>query len=296
MRLAREKLDISLEERSRALLSDLESIRNSSPLIHNITNYVVMDFSANALLALGASPVMAHALEEVEEMTQLSSALVLNIGTLSPYWVESMRMALEVAQKKKIPIVFDPVGCGATSYRTETSKQFLKLHPTVVRGNISEIFSLLDDNDKGQGNKEDCQTKGVDSRLFVEDEDEMESTVKALQAKASKQKSIFAMTGSTDCVFDTKKAFFVKNGHPLMKQVTGMGCVLTSFVAAFCSVNPDSLLATVNALSFFGILGEKAAKKASGLASFKTEFLNSVEKVQDLDLPSFLNMSERTFN
>ena len=254
------------------------------PLIHNITNYVTMDFSANALLALGASPVMAHAKEEVEEMTAASAALVLNIGTLSPYWVEGMEVALQSAQKKGIPVVFDPVGCGATRYRTETSKKFLNQGLTVIKGNASEIVSLCKKEDE-----EKIKTKGVDNVLESE---WVESQIPKLQALAYKKKVILAITGPQDYVLNEKHIFVVKNGHSMMSKVTGMGCVLSSFVASFCSINPDSLFATLNALTFFGIVGEIAAKKTHALASFKMEFLNAVKNISDQDIVSALRISK----
>ena len=139
------------------LKKDLNSVREQSPVIHNITNYVVMNNTANALLAVGASPVMAHSVDEIKDMVGIASALVLNIGTLDKNWVESMLVAGSIAQEKGIPIVLDPVGAGATKYRTEVSTLLIeKCRPTIIRGNASEIMALVSDST--------TQTKGVDSR------------------------------------------------------------------------------------------------------------------------------------
>lgn len=129
-----------------SLIRDLNAVRSQSPLVQNITNYVAMNTTANALLAVGASPVMAHAVEEVVDMANIASSLVINIGTLSKNWVDAMIKAGKAAQEKDIPVIFDPVGAGATAYRTETSLQIIsECHPTVIRGNASEITSLVEE-------------------------------------------------------------------------------------------------------------------------------------------------------
>ena len=176
----------------------LQKVRNTKPLIHNITNYVAMNFTANVLLALGASPVMAHSQEEVEDMVSITQTLVINIGTLSPSWVEAMELAGRKANKLKIPVILDPVGSGATKYRTETTKKLIQqIKFSVIRGNASEILSIQ---------KEKIKTKGVDS---------IHSSTDALDyaiCLANELKTVIAITGKVDIVTngrDTYKIFLL---------------------------------------------------------------------------------------
>ncbi len=241
---------------------DLQAIKNSSPLVHNITNYVVMESTANALLAIGASPVMAHALDEVEEMVGIANSLVINIGTLSPMWIKAMLHAIKAAKEKGIPIVLDPVGAGATSYRTETSHALLNHHGvSVIRGNASEISSLCGTHGG---------TKGVDSLLCPVD---CEPQARIL---ADKSGAVVWMSGATDVVTDGHTVIFVENGHPLMTRVTGMGCAASALTGAFLAINPDTLLGTAHAAFVMGIAGEIAAEKCRGPGSFKVEFLDAL--------------------
>ena len=185
------------------------AIRNLAPVIHNITNYVVMNTTANALLAIGASPVMAHAEEEVVDMVGISSALVINIGTLSREWVRSMFKATEQAAKRGIPIVLDPVGAGATPYRTRTVQDLLAAtHPSIIRGNASEIMALCGDRAK---------TKGVDSTEASKD------AVAAAQFLHDSLGSVICISGETDYIVGGREIFRVRNGHPMMTKVTGLG-------------------------------------------------------------------------
>ncbi|MFI5344420.1 MAG: hydroxyethylthiazole kinase [Chlamydiales bacterium] len=255
-----------------SLWSDIQTIRKFSPLIHNITNYVVMEQTANSLLAIGASPVMAHALEEVEEMAMKASSLVLNMGTLSSSWVEAMLLALKMANHRGIPIAFDPVGVGATPYRTQTAKSILNHGTiTVIRGNASEIVALNGDHN---------QIKGVDSLL------DPSNYVEKAKAVANENRCIVSMSGETDVVTNGESVFFVHNGHPLMTKVTGMGCTATALIGAFLSINPDPLLSSVHAAILMGIVGEIAAENSNGPGSFKASFadilytvsLNAIKK------------------
>lgn len=241
---------------------DVQKIKRLSPLVHNITNYVAMEQTANGLLALGASPVMAHALEEVEEMAKSANALVLNIGTLSPHWVEAMQRALKAALLKGIPVILDPVGAGATKFRTQTTLELLKAgSPTVIRGNAAEIMALYDHQ---------RLTKGVESNLNPL-EYEMEAN-----KLAQKYQTTVWMSGSTDLITDGQQVFLVHNGHPLIKKVTGMGCVSTALTAAFCAVNLNSLLGAVHTALIWGIASELAAKKAEGPGTFKTAIIDAL--------------------
>jgi len=243
----------------------LVELRRRRPLVHNITNYVVMDFSANALLAIGASPVMAHATEEVEEMVVLAAALVLNIGTLSRPWIEAMFAAGRAARARRLPIVLDPVGAGATRLRTETALRLVEeVRPGVIRGNASEILSLAEAGGA---------TKGVDATLGV---DEARDTAIALARRTG---ALVAVTGPVDFITDGERQLQVANGHPLMARVTGTGCVCSALVAAFAAVQPQPLLATLSALTVYGIAGELAAATAPGPGTFRQRLIDALDAI-----------------
>ena len=197
----------------------LKAVRKENPLIHNITNYVVMNYTANALLAFGASPIMAHAIEEVEEIVSMARALVLNIGTLTKEWINSMILAGEKASQLGIPIILDPVGSGATAFRTDSVKRIInKCKIDVIRGNASEILSLCH-----QG----ANTKGVDTIHSVED-----AMVPAKELAKELQTTI-CITGPVDLVTDGDRVVRVSNGHEMMSLVTGTGCTATAIIGAF---------------------------------------------------------------
>jgi hydroxyethylthiazole kinase len=249
---------------------NLAAIRKKKPLIHNITNYVVMNYTANALLAMGASPVMAHAPDEVEEMVSLAGALVLNIGTLSDDWIVSMIKAGKKASESKTPIILDPVGSGATSLRTRTANQIIQeAQISVIRGNASEILSLR---------QEDSKTKGVDSIHSVE------AAAEPARILAGELGTVLAVTGPTDLITDGKQAIRVSNGHPLMGYVTGSGCAATVTIGAFLSVDEDPLSATATALAFFGLAGEVAAKNAFAPGSFMISMLDALYMITPEEL------------
>jgi hydroxyethylthiazole kinase len=233
----------------------LRRLREAKPLVHQITNYVVMNETANATLALGALPVMAHAREEVEEMVQLAGALVLNIGTLSPHWVEAMLAAGRKANELGVPVVLDPVGAGATTYRTETAKRILdEVGVTVLRGNVGEVATLV-----GVA----AEVRGVESIDAGGDAAEVaRSAARSLGVIAS-------VTGPVDHVSDGETVLAVSNGHPLLAAITGTGCMSTTVTGCFLAVNRDRLLeAAAEALVAFGVAGEDAAMGARGPGSF----------------------------
>lgn len=241
---------------------NLSRIRAKKPLIHNITNFVVMNSTANVLLACGASPVMAHAPEEVEEMVSFAGALVLNIGTLTPYWIDSMVKAGRRANEIGVPVILDPVGSGATSLRTRSAKRIMnEIDIRVVRGNASEVLSLADDNSK---------TKGVDAVHSVEDAAEA-----AVQLSKERQCTL-AITGAIDLVTDGEKIYRVSNGHELMGYVTGTGCAASALIGAFLAVDVNPLEAATTALSYFGLAGEKASEKANAPGSFQVAILDAL--------------------
>ena len=233
----------------------LRRLRDAKPLVHQITNYVVMNETANATLALGALPVMAHAKEEVEEMAAIAGALVLNIGTLSPHWVDAMLLAGRVANERGIPVVLDPVGAGATRYRTDTAKRILdEVRVTVLRGNAGEVATLVG---------VDAEVRGVESIDAGGDPAEL-----ALQAGTSLG-VVASVTGPVDHVSDGDRVIAVENGDPMLATITGTGCMSSAMTGCFLAVNPGRPLeAAAEALVAFGVAGEDAAVGAKGPGSF----------------------------
>lgn len=247
---------------SEQMTTALMAVRQQHPLVHNITNYVTMNTTANALLALGASPVMAHAVEEVEEMVVGAGALVLNIGTLSTPWIEAMFRAGRVALAKGIPVVLDPVGAGATHLRTDTARKLIaEIHPTIVRGNASEILALADG---------DFQARGVDAQHSVGQARAAAGTL------ARSQGTVVAVTGPEDFVTDGHREARIRNGHALMARITGSGCAATALIGALCAVEPDPFQAATTALTLFGIAGELAAAGTPGPGTFQVRLLDAL--------------------
>jgi hydroxyethylthiazole kinase len=261
-----------------AIGDDIRRIRAESPLVHNITNYVVMNTTANALLAIGASPVMAHAIEEVEEMVGVAGALVINIGTLSTGWIQAMVKAGKAARRRSIPVVLDPVGCGATRFRTAAAQELVReVSPTVIRGNASEIRSLLG---------RDAGAKGVDSRQTA---DEAIEEARSLSESAG---CVVSVSGPRDLVVERKAAVRISNGHPMMAKVTGMGCTASALTGAFAAVNPHAFRAAAHAMAVMGIAGEIAAERSGGPGSFQMRFLDALSVIGDSDLAPRLKMQE----
>jgi hydroxyethylthiazole kinase len=249
---------------------NLENIRKQRPLIHTITNPVVMNFSANALLATGASPVMAYSPEEVEEMVAHAAALVLNLGTPTADTKIAMLKAGKKAQALGLPILLDPVGCGATQFRTQIAAQIIEdVHISVIRGNPSEILSLNDSHAK---------PKGVYTVHSVED---AEASGKQF---AETRGMTVAMTGTVDVITDGARVARVANGHPLMGYVTGVGCTASAIIGAFLSVDDDPLSAAATALAFCGLAGEAAGKKSAAPGAFMIEMVNALYTIQPEDL------------
>jgi hydroxyethylthiazole kinase len=265
-------MNITAEE----IWSAVRAIREKAPVIHNITNYVVMNNTANALLALGASPVMAHAEEEVEEMVGIASALVINIGTLSPAWVRSMFRAAEAARKRKIPIVIDPVGAGATSYRTRTARELIRaVPPEIIRGNASEIMALLETNAK---------TKGVDSTASS---DAAVAIGRELHEKCG---SVICISGETDYTVGSAGIIKTRNGHVLMTRVTGLGCTASALCGAFAAVTADPAVAAAEAMAVMGIAGEIAFARSEGPGSLQLHFLDALYRLSAEDIERLLEI------
>lgn len=247
------------------IYKDIEKIRTNAPLVHNITNYVVMNTTANALLAIGASPVMAHALSEVEDMAAIAGALVINIGTLSDPWIESMFKAAHKARSRQIPIVLDPVGAGATPYRTRTARELIRAAaPAIIRGNGSEILALCE---------EGRITKGVDSTSASD------LAIDAANALAKDLGCAVCITGATDYIVSQRPMIAVKNGHAMMTRVTGLGCTATALCGAFAAVNPDYDRAAAHAMAVMGIAGEMAAENAPGPGTLQLRFIDCLYQI-----------------
>lgn len=239
----------------------LDALRARRPLVQNITNYVAMTVSANVLLALGASPAMVHATDEVEDFVAISDALVVNIGTLSPPWVDAMRRAVLAANQARKPWVLDPVGCGATPYRTQTSGELAEFRPTIIRANASEIMSLA--GAAGEGPKGVDSTTGSDAALD------------AARRLARRSGAVVAVTGAVDYATDGENAVRVEGGHAMMPLSTALGCSLSAVTAAFAAVaNP--LTAAVTALATFKVAGAEAAQRCRGPGHLPAELCDAL--------------------
>ncbi len=242
----------------------LAVVAEGQPLIHHITNVVVTNDVANLTLGFGASPVMAYAPEEVAEMAAVAGALALNIGTLSAGVIEAMLLAGRSAAGRGTPIVLDPVGAGATRFRTESALRLLaELPVTVLRGNRGEIGALV-----GSG-----KMRGVDA-VGAEDPREVG------EAAATKFGTVTAVTGAVDVVVGRDGVYEVHNGHPLLARITGSGCMATAAIGIFLTAGPDAALQTALALGSFGLAGERAAEGAPGPGTFRTRLLDEVAALQ----------------
>ena len=261
--------------------NDIAAVRERAPLVHSITNFVVMNFNANVLLAAGASPVMAHAHEEVLDMVGIAQSLVLNIGTLEPAWIESMRLALGAAAQRGIPTVLDPVGAGATPYRNASIALLLNTAaPSVIRGNGSEIMSVAGAN---------VQTKGVDSSAAAND------ALGSARALIGRTGGVVCVSGATDHILDSQQRWaLLSNGHPWMTKITGVGCSATALIGAFCAVQPDAWRATVSAMALMGVAGEVAAEKAVvrrvGVGSMQPLLLDELQLLDQATFETRLKM------
>lgn len=254
----------------------LKQVQNAKPLVHNMTNVVVTNFTANGLYALGASPVMAYAPEEVADMAKIAGALVLNIGTLSSELIDAMIIAGQSANEHGVPVLLDPVGAGATRFRTESALRILsEVHVSLVRGNAAEVANLL-----GEGGA----IKGVDAG----ESDTYENASLAVRA-ARKFGAVVAITGREDVIADGTACRGISGGDALLTQVTGTGCLLTSVLGAFAAVCPDMLLAGTAGLAFYGTAAARAAERtaAFGPGSFQIAFLDELAKLHPHSLKGY---------
>jgi len=256
------------------------SIKEKKPLVHHITNFVVMNETANLTICAGALPVMAHAREEVEEMVALASALVLNIGTLYPETVEAMLLAGKRANRLGIPVVLDPVGAGATSYRTDTARRILdEVKVDVIRGNAGEVAVLA-------GRR--AEVRGVES---MASEGDAAETARVL---AEELGCVVAVTGPVDHVSDGRRVLAVHNGHPLMGLVTGTGCMATTCAACYCAAGAPYLEGAAAGLAVFGLAGEVAAERSGGdrPGTFHTFIYDALYELTDESIKQGVKVSE----
>ena len=261
------KINFSKVNLGEKIFEIMEGIRQERPLIHNITNMVAMNDSANIILAIGGLPIMAHAREEVKEMVRAAGALVLNIGTLTSEQIDSMIAAGKEANSLKKPVVFDPVGAGATYLRTESALRLQeRVKIDIVRGNYAEISVLagLKGNIKG-----------------VESVGREKNSVEVARSLACKHNQVVVITGEKDIVTDGKTGLEISNGSPMLRTITATGCMVTSLIATFAAVCDDYVLASAGALVCFGLAGERAAVKAKGPGSFKMNLFDEVYNLNE---------------
>ena len=256
------------------LWSCVQAVRQTSPLVHSITNLVVMHTTANALLAFGASPVMAHAPEEMKEMASIANALVLNIGTLTLPWVASMHIALATARARGIPVVLDPVGAGASNLRTITAIELMAAAAgatLIVRGNASEILTI---------SGEPVTPKGVDSTAASS-----EATAAAI-ALAQEYGCTVCVSGETDVVTDGTDMAILTGGHELMTRVTGLGCAATALIGAVAGACPreNPLVSVAAAMAVMSTAGTMAFGASVGPGSFFPAFLDALYLMKEEDL------------
>ncbi len=244
------------------LVEALAKVRERRPVVHAISNWVTSSEVASTLHAMGARPIMAFAPEEVKEITSKADALVLNLGTPTPDRIEAMLLAGRQANAQGHPIVFDPVGIGASRLRNESSTKILsELRIAIIRGNEAEIGVLT-----GMGG----HLAGIDAVKGPED------LVRAAEDLSRETGAVIVATGVQDLVISSGKKKLVENGHPMMGRVTGMGCMLTGVMGAFAAVESDPMVAALSALACFGLAGEQAALRSNGPGTFKSIFIDTL--------------------
>lgn len=268
-------------EINKKIIELLNNVKGKSPLVHHITNYVTVNDCANITLAIGGSPVMAEDINEVCEMVSISSSLVINIGTLNSTSIKSMMLAGKRANELNIPVILDPVGAGATSYRTDTAKRIIEeVKISVIRGNLSEIKTLYGI---------EAKTKGVDvcASVYV-DGNELMQVKEMAKALASKLNTVIAITGAVDIITDGKTLYSVENGHKIMSKVTGTGCMCTSLIGSCLGLGDNNLIATLAGVVTMGIAGEIAYegldKSKGGTGSLKVKIIDAIYNLSEEDI------------
>lgn len=247
------------------LILMLQSLKENRPLILNITNYVTMDFIANGLLSLGASPIMANAQNELEDLIRIAQGVVINIGTLNDEFIALCHKACSIANTMGKPIILDPVGAGASEYRTETCVNLLaKYKFSVIRGNASEIMALCGAHHN---------TKGVDTNMLSTD------VIASAKIFSLQQDAVIAVSGKTDVIVFGDQVTLLERGSALMPSITGSGCLLTAVISAFNVISSEKYLSTCAAVMFYGVCGELATREARGPGSFKVHFLDALARL-----------------
>ena len=266
------------------IITLLENVKAGSPLVHNITNYVTVNDCANAILAIGASPVMADSIMEASDITSISSSLVINIGTLNERTVESMIASGKTANKLRIPVIFDPVGAGASPFRNQTVSKILgQVQVTVLKGNLSEMAFIAGI---------DSKTKGVDASPESQNYNSEEIAAQV----SSKYKCITAVTGKTDVITDGSQTVKILNGHQMLSQVTGTGCMTTALIGAFAgATDNDYFTATAAGIASMGIAGELAYAESgtSGTGSFRSSIIDSLSLLNSDIIGEMLKIEQK---
>lgn len=252
------------------IIQKLTDLRSKNPLVHNITNFVVMNNTANALLAIGASPMMIHGHKEVETAVEVSGALVINVGTVDDYWAKSMLKAAEKANEIKKPWILDPVGAGLSAFRNELLQHLISCKPTVIRGNASEIMAL--------SSFSASQVKGVDS---TNTSDQALEFAKELHKKTG---SIVCISGKVDYIIGENQITAVENGHELMTKVTGLGCSSTAVIGGFIGLNEDAFTEAISGAALFSLAGELACEKAKGPGSLQMELYDALYNLDEVTI------------
>ena len=257
------------------IAEQLNELRQQKPLVTNITNYVVMNNTANALLAIGASPIMAHSRQEISDLLKISGALVINIGTLDECWIDRMLFAVQQAVILKKPIIIDPVGCGASTLRTETAKKLItNAQMLTIRGNASEIMALAD---------VESQSQGVDAK------NESENAILAGIYLRDKYKCDVVISGATDYVI-SDHVYQLDNGHPMMPFVTGMGCTHTALTGAFTALPKSKYPASLASTAILGIAGQLAAEKSQGPGSLQMHLIDTLYNLNADQISDYLKL------
>ena len=249
--------------------ASLQALRAARPIVHNITNLVAMDLTANLLLAAGASPAMANAVDEVAEIVARANVLAVNIGTPTRPQSEAMALAAGAARDRGLPWVLDPVGVGMSGFRGAIADRLLAIGPTVVRGNSGEILHLA--GEAGDGG-------GIDSSL------DSAAALDAAHRLARRTGAVVAVTGAVDLVTDGRRDVRIANGDPLMTRVSGLGCALSALVGACLAVTPEPLAAAAHALALVGVAGQRAAAAGGGPGSLRLRLLDELYSLDEATL------------
>lgn len=266
---------------NKKIIELLKDVKEKNPLVHHITNYVTVNDCANITLAIGGSPVMAEDINEVRDMITLASSLVINIGTLNSKSVESMLEAGKRANELNIPVILDPVGAGATPYRTETAKRIIsEVKLAVIRGNLSEIKTLYGIETK---------TKGVDSSECISgNSNDFTDEKEMARAFANRLNTVIAITGAVDIITDGKTTYTVENGHKIMSKITGTGCMCTSLIGSFLGAGNNNLLAALSGIVSMGIAGEIAYegldKNQGSTGTLKVKILDAIYNLSEAEI------------